>query len=89
MPQSCVRSLVLISSWAAVEKVPLPENNEVTDENVYSIMQNLTSLLEKYIRRYPGQYFWTHRRWKTVPDENQLEKFRELRSKFMDKSLLK
>ena len=71
------------------EKVPLPANNDITEENIYQIMQNLTSLLEKYIRRYPGQYFWTHKRWKTVPDNNQLENFRTLRSKFMDKSLLK
>lgn len=24
--------------------------------------------LEEYIRRYPEQYFWVHRRWKTTPE---------------------
>ncbi len=70
------------------EKVPVPENKEITDDNIYRIMQAVTTLLEKYIRKYPGQYFWTHRRWKTVPDQFQLEKFREQRKKYMDKSLL-
>jgi KDO2-lipid IV(A) lauroyltransferase len=55
------------------EKVPLPENKDITDDNIYRITQAATSLLEKYIRRYPGQYFWTHRRWKTVPDKFELE----------------
>jgi KDO2-lipid IV(A) lauroyltransferase len=26
-----------------------------------------TSIIEKYIRRYPDQWFWFHRRWKTRP----------------------
>ena len=26
-----------------------------------------TSIIEKYVRRYPDQWFWFHNRWKTVP----------------------
>jgi len=34
---------------------------------IESITQSYTSILEKYIRRFPEQYFWWHRRWKTKP----------------------
>ncbi len=33
--------------------------------SIESITQAYTTILEKYIRRYPEQYFWFHRRWKT------------------------
>ena len=35
--------------------------------NVESITQSFTKILEEYIRKYPEQYFWFHRRWKTKP----------------------
>lgn len=38
---------------------------------IKSITQSYTSLLEKHIRRYPEQYFWWHRRWKTKPVTKQ------------------
>ncbi|MEE8340464.1 MAG: hypothetical protein V3R52_00025, partial [Candidatus Neomarinimicrobiota bacterium] len=38
-----------------------------SDSTVESITQSYTSLLEEYVRRYPDQYFWFHRRWKTKP----------------------
>ena len=28
-----------------------------------------TKIIESYIRRYPEQWFWAHRRWKTQPKE--------------------
>ena len=28
-----------------------------------------TQTLEAYVRRYPGQYFWQHRRWRRQPDD--------------------
>ncbi len=37
------------------------------DATVELITQSYTSLLEEYVRRYPEQYFWFHRRWKTKP----------------------
>ena len=34
-------------------------------KDVQSITQAYTTLLESFIKQYPEQYFWFHRRWKT------------------------
>ena len=34
---------------------------------VKSITQAFTTLLEEKVREFPEQYFWFHRRWKTMP----------------------
>ncbi len=39
----------------------LPENE---DEKILEINQRLTDYLEKYIRKYPEQWLWMHKRWK-------------------------
>ena len=39
----------------------LPENEE---EKIIEISQRHTSFLEKYIRQYPEQWLWMHKRWK-------------------------
>ncbi|MBU0529768.1 lysophospholipid acyltransferase family protein [bacterium] len=41
------------------------------DATIESITQTYTSILEKYIRQFPEQYFWFHRRWKTKPVAKQ------------------
>ncbi|MBL0173051.1 MAG: hypothetical protein IPP90_20640 [Gemmatimonadaceae bacterium] len=28
-----------------------------------------TEMLERYVRRYPEQYFWQHRRWRRQPPD--------------------
>ena len=47
-----------------IEFIPVKVESDTTIE---SITQSYTSVLEKFIRRYPEQYFWFHRRWKTKP----------------------
>lgn len=47
----------------------LPEPQKVTDQRIREITRLHTSKLEKWVRQYPGQWFWTHRRWKTQPTE--------------------
>jgi len=37
------------------------------EEDVRRLTQALTSVVEKYVRRYPNQWLWIHRRWKTRP----------------------
>ena len=40
------------------------------EEEIHRITKEITVRLEYYIRKYPEQYFWFHRRWKTKPSEN-------------------
>ena len=44
-----------------IEIVPVKTNSD----SVEQITQNYTSILESYIKKYPEQYFWFHKRWKT------------------------
>jgi Kdo2-lipid IVA lauroyltransferase/acyltransferase len=37
------------------------------DQDVRRITQLFTNVVEKYVRRYPDQWLWIHRRWKTRP----------------------
>jgi Kdo2-lipid IVA lauroyltransferase/acyltransferase len=37
------------------------------EQDVRCLTQLLTSVVEKYVRRYPDEWLWIHRRWKTRP----------------------
>jgi KDO2-lipid IV(A) lauroyltransferase len=43
------------------------EHSGNVDEDVRRLTQLFTSVVEKYVRRYPDQWLWIHRRWKTRP----------------------
>ena len=48
---------------------PLPmENTGDEDEDVRRLTQQYTRVVEDYVRRYPDQWLWIHRRWKTRPE---------------------
>ncbi len=47
------------------------KKDEVNDRNIFEITQKHTTVLEKWVRKYPEQWFWVHRRWKTRPDTNR------------------
>ena len=36
-------------------------------QDVQRLTQLFTNVVEKYVRRYPDQWLWIHRRWKTRP----------------------
>lgn len=38
-------------------------------ETVAAMTQAFTTRIEEYVLRYPDQYFWLHKRWKTPPPE--------------------
>lgn len=52
---------------AFVEPVYSAEKREITDDEVLKITQAHTRVLEKWVRKYPEQWFWMHKRWKTPP----------------------
>ena len=37
------------------------------EDDVRRLTQLFTDVVEKYVRRYPDQWLWIHRRWKTRP----------------------
>jgi len=40
---------------------------EYPEEEILANTANFTRLIEEYARRYPDQWLWVHRRWKTRP----------------------
>ncbi len=51
-----------------------PVELEVTGNKEKDILVNsakFTKIIESYVRRYPEQWLWTYRRWKTVPQRTQ------------------
>ena len=47
----------------AVEWIRRPD----PEEEIAANTANFTRLIERYVRRYPEQWLWVHRRWKTRP----------------------
>jgi len=43
------------------------------DRDVDAIVGRYTATLERWVRRYPEQYFWHHRRWRRQPPDTPLE----------------
>jgi KDO2-lipid IV(A) lauroyltransferase len=44
------------------------EEDKNDKDNVLKNIQRLTSVIETYIRKYPAEWSWIHRRWKSRPD---------------------
>jgi KDO2-lipid IV(A) lauroyltransferase len=40
-------------------------------EDIRRLTQAFTNVVEEYVRRYPDQWLWIHRRWKTRPPGDQ------------------
>lgn len=47
------------------------EERSSEDETVQHNMSQITQLIEKYIRKYPHEWAWMHRRWKTQPADKK------------------
>ena len=48
--------------------IDLEQGRDVS-ETVLINIQKLTDIIESYIRRYPAEWGWIHRRWKSKPSE--------------------
>ena len=46
-----------------MENIPLSDTGNI-EADVDTIVAAYTNTLERWVRRYPEQYFWQHRRWK-------------------------
>lgn len=46
------------------------EEGKDARETILINIQKLTSIIEEYIRKYPAEWGWIHRRWKSQPGEN-------------------
>lgn len=49
------------------EKPLILEEGKSYQETIVLNIQRLTNIIESYIRRYPAQWGWIHRRWKSRP----------------------
>ncbi len=52
-----------------IEKFKFDEVSGDREEDIFNIMQKITSRLEEDIRLQPHQWLWLHRRWKTTPPD--------------------
>lgn len=44
------------------------EKTTNADQDVKTLTQEITNIVEKYVRRYPEQWLWIHKRWNTRPE---------------------
>jgi KDO2-lipid IV(A) lauroyltransferase len=52
----------------------VPEDWKDKDDELFYVTQRFTKAIEYLVRKYPDQYLWIHRRWKTRPPEERQEK---------------
>jgi KDO2-lipid IV(A) lauroyltransferase len=48
------------------EPLPMPNTGDA-EADIVALTQQCTSVIENWVRRYPDQWLWIHRRWKTRP----------------------
>ena len=49
------------------------------DDEVNEIARRFSTALERLVRKTPEQYFWVHRRWKTIPGQKRRRKKQTLK----------
>jgi Kdo2-lipid IVA lauroyltransferase/acyltransferase len=52
------------------EPLAVPRTGD-EEQDVREMTQSFTNVIEKYVRQYPDQWLWIHRRWKTRPPGSQ------------------
>jgi KDO2-lipid IV(A) lauroyltransferase len=54
------------------EEIPVTHTSD-RERDVDDVMVRFSEALERMVKRFPGQYFWQHRRWKHQPDDTPPE----------------
>jgi KDO2-lipid IV(A) lauroyltransferase len=67
------------------EPIPDSVSKEFNETNIFAITQTHTKKLEEWVRKYPGQYFWTHKRWKTKPSSQDIEQYNRFKDLPLEK----
>ena len=47
-------------------------SGENRDKDIKENLQKISAVLESYIRRFPDQWLWSHKRWKSTPERRVL-----------------
>jgi len=66
VPAHCVRRADGRYRMAYGPAVDWPRTGR-RDEDIATLTQHLTSIIEGWVRETPEQWLWLHRRWKTQP----------------------
>jgi KDO2-lipid IV(A) lauroyltransferase len=49
-------------------EAPLDLGDQINQSAIIANIQKLTHIIEAYIRKYPAEWGWIHRRWKSKPN---------------------
>ena len=67
MPGCCVRLGKGVRFKIIVGRPITPDHSAGVTEETLRITSEFTRQIEGWVREYPEQYLWLHRRWKSVP----------------------
>lgn len=65
LPAFILRTGLLTHKVVILPPIYPPETDR--DSAIFEITEQYNRILEGMIRKYPGQYFWFHKRWKSQP----------------------
>ena len=52
---------------AIIEPVEIDRTGD-REKDIDAMVARYSEILEKWVRQYPEQYFWQHRRWRRQPE---------------------
>jgi KDO2-lipid IV(A) lauroyltransferase len=58
--------------WMHIRPIPVERGGD-REQEIDDIVAAYTRTLETFVRRYPDQYFWLHRRWRRQPPDTPPE----------------
>lgn len=71
LPNFCIRQKGPFYHLVVEEPLELEKTGDA-DVDIQANLQKFTAILQSYITRYPSQWLWLHKRWKTTPSRRVL-----------------